>query len=325
MKIALRVLVVLLLILSGVALFFGIVLFGQREQLKARTNMLEDSLVNVAASIETEQASDLSQRHLATGGLGKPELKRYYKLDPTGKLEKRINPTTNKKVKISDGPGTMKASLNAFEQRVRDQYQVLDDTRVDLKDTRDKLAETLDKLTRSKADVAQLNTKIDELRDENGDLKNEITSLNVTIDTKDEQIGELNNDVQQAEEKVVKLQEKQSDMQSHIAAQDKHITELTEEIERLKEQRLSIAPTVTSGYKGKIVQVNAQWNFVVIATEPDSKLARGVELVVQRGKELIGKVRITKIKTEEDMAVAEIMTEWLQKPIQQGDLVVYQR
>jgi len=59
MKIVLRIFVVLNLLLAGAALFFGHVLWMQREELKARVALLEEYTAKISTQIERDQAADL--------------------------------------------------------------------------------------------------------------------------------------------------------------------------------------------------------------------------------------------------------------------------
>jgi len=115
MRIVLRILIVVLAILSGVALYLGIKLFNQREQLKIRTCTLEQSIVDLSRQIETEVAPDLGTRKLHAFDVDIRDIKQYYAIDrQTGLPKEGTDPKTGKKTFLTDGPGTMKSALKAL-------------------------------------------------------------------------------------------------------------------------------------------------------------------------------------------------------------------
>jgi len=324
MKIFLRILILFLLILSGVALFFGWKLFDQREQLKARVDLLENYVRDLSREIESEKALNPETRNRTTVNVLKEDLKKYYVLDPaTGKPLKQPDPQTAKMVRISDGPDTMKAHLRNVLEKAQEQTKMIDSTRVTLKDTRLKLEDTQATLRGTKKDLAAAREEIEGLKDNVADLRDEVTDNLVTIDNKDEQIAELEGQLRDADEKIAQLEDRIFELNTHITAQDKHITELQNEIDRLKEADKGEWRPITRGPKGKVLSVNPSYNFIVASIVPESKLAKDIELLIQRDKKFVGKVRVTSINEEDHTVIAVILREWLQMPIQKGDYVVY--
>ena len=127
---ALRVLVLLILILSGVALGFGIMLFMQREVLKGRTQTLEKSHLTLSKSLHYDKLT--AQQMLANT---KAEL---------AGLDKPL------------------ADLNAHAIKT---YEDLQTTKKTLAETQDTLKKTQDELGTTKTQLAAANTKVTELTD----------------------------------------------------------------------------------------------------------------------------------------------------------------
>ena len=76
-----------------------------------------------------------------------------------------------------------------------------------------------------------------------------------------------------------------------------------------------------AGLKGKVVAVDPKFHFVVLDIgETQGVLERGQMLVSRDGK-LVGKVRITKV--EPNRSIANILPEWKQDEVTEGDLVAY--
>ena len=75
------------------------------------------------------------------------------------------------------------------------------------------------------------------------------------------------------------------------------------------------------GLKGRIVAVDPKYDFVVLNIgEADGVLQNGKMLVNRDGK-LVAKVRITKV--ESNRSIANIMPEWKQAEVSEGDQVLY--
>ncbi len=72
---------------------------------------------------------------------------------------------------------------------------------------------------------------------------------------------------------------------------------------------------------GKVVAVDGKWNFVVVDIGSEQgAVERGVLLVNRDGK-LVGKVRLTSV--ERNRSVANIIPEWKQAELMEGDQVLY--
>lgn len=76
-----------------------------------------------------------------------------------------------------------------------------------------------------------------------------------------------------------------------------------------------------AGTKGNIVAVDPKYDFVVLDIGGDQKLVEGAKMLVNREGKLIAKVKITHV--EPKRAIANIMPEWKQEDVMEGDQVVY--
>jgi hypothetical protein len=82
--------------------------------------------------------------------------------------------------------------------------------------------------------------------------------------------------------------------------------------------------TVRQGLSGKIVAYNPGWNFVVLNIGDRSGLKAGVQMVVLRGGNMIGKVKVTSV--EPSTAIADVLpgTVGRGESVQPGDTVVFE-
>lgn len=75
------------------------------------------------------------------------------------------------------------------------------------------------------------------------------------------------------------------------------------------------------GTKGKIVAVDPKYDFVVLDIGANQQLVPGAKMLVNRDGRLVAKVKITRV--EPNRAIANIMPEWKQDDVLEGDQVVY--
>jgi hypothetical protein len=73
------------------------------------------------------------------------------------------------------------------------------------------------------------------------------------------------------------------------------------------------------GVSGKVTFVDRAWNFVILDVGVDSGVVPNGELIVYRGRQFLGKVRVTKVDPND--AVAEILPD-VKGDIQIGDAVL---
>lgn len=106
------------------------------------------------------------------------------------------------------------------------------------------------------------------------------------------------------------LQTKLKDQESQLAA--------------LKEREaLRKSKAMKPGLTGRVLAVNSSWNFVVISLGDRNGVVNGAEMLVSRGNQLLGKVRITSV--EPSTSIADIVSNSLRGglTIQPGDNVIY--
>jgi hypothetical protein len=119
-------------------------------------------------------------------------------------------------------------------------------------------------------------------------------------------------DAKKAQDDLVTAQSEQKIIQDQYTAAQQQIVELQNAINREKTGQMP-------GVSGKVTFVDHAWNFVIL----DVGLAAGVvpngELIVYRGHNFLGKVRVTKVDPND--SVAEILPD-VKGDIQIGDAVL---
>jgi len=97
---------------------------------------------------------------------------------------------------------------------------------------------------------------------------------------------------------------------------------LVKEVQRLQDlEDRRVARTAPQNLTAKVVAINKPWNFVVLDAGTDKKLVEGVELMVYRGNQFIGKVRT--VNVDNKTAVADILQDWNKGQIQIGDQILF--
>ncbi len=76
-----------------------------------------------------------------------------------------------------------------------------------------------------------------------------------------------------------------------------------------------------AGLKGKIIGVDNKWEFVVLDIGSNQGVMEYGELMVNRNGKLVAKVQVTNVQA--NRSVANVMSEWKQADVQEGDQVIY--
>jgi len=281
---ALRVFIVLLLVLSIAGLILGFVLFKQREVVKKRTLNLQDGVAAIAAEIAAPR-----EPHVRA-------------------IDQKVDPQALMKL---DEMGGQIELVKRLAQARRDQHFQEGEDHVA---TKGKLTQTEAELFTTRQRLADTEASLARAREENTRLQN-------TIAEKDGQIRQL-------EGEVVALKTSVDDLKKEVAKKDDELQNSAIEIRTLKDQlaRYENDPTkvggvIKPGLSGEIIAVNADWNFVVLNIGSGDTLVPSAEMLVHRGDELIGKVRV--LTVTDKLAIADIMRDWQKLPLREGDSVLF--
>lgn len=292
-KLMLRIAVIAVLVLCGAALGLGIILFQQRETLKGRTQKLENVIKRIAGTIETG--------------------------DESGSMITIPDDQLKTFKQIPGGPPPMDVPLKQLAVAAQYQLDRLNTTRTDLANTKETLAQTEETLRVTTADLNTTKAKVVELTGTIEEKNTVINEKTVAIENLEREKSELNEKVASLESNVEELEVAKRDLTDEL-------TETKEKVERLEaELDPDLAKQkLTKGQQGVILSVNPEWNFVVFdisAAEKEKHINPNLELLISRNDKLVGKVRVASI--DQNMAVAEILDDWQQLPIHEGDNVIY--
>jgi archaellum component FlaC len=261
----LRVLVVIILILGGLALALAIMLFGRRELLIGRTWTLEEQVIRIAKTLEAQDPADQPQpaglpgrdiSPVTSRELDNPELSTFWdsylhKLEqdnlPTldiGTMDKRMQlrnyyryengPDGKPRKAINplsgkpfiDGPGTMAELLDQVFARAKAQNALLNRVRAELKKVRGELADTITELNAVKKQGRTDKKMIDSLRADVARLEDEKRALERKVERLEQEKKELTAELAEAKAEIAKLKEEIENLKKTVTQMDKEIKRL---------------------------------------------------------------------------------------------------
>jgi myosin heavy subunit len=216
--------------------------------------------------------------------------------------------------------------------------------RKDLETTRGELStaqENLAEMTKEKDDLqAKLNAANSSLEE----ARAQVTQANSQLEETKEQLGQLRNDLQAKDNRIAELEAAQTgavaatetsvdvaEFEAQIAENETIITRLQgdlssarAQVEELRQRESERAQQVMrQGLSGRVLAVNQGWNFVVLNLGDRNGVVNNAEMLVQRGNQLVGKIRITSV--EPSTSIADIVVNSVPRglSIQPGDQVIY--
>lgn len=280
--------VIVLLVAIAAVVIQAVVLFPKRTLIKERTQRLEGGLDQVVTTLKNgldeEMRGEVKFRKAALS---------VASMENIGDLDKQIN--------LADAAA--KTVLTGWDNTKNE----LETTRQDLENTRAELQRTQNELDNA---------------------KNEIVQLHETIQAKDAELNEKKSQIATLEEEKSSLEITVDDLNAQIASLQDQIATLEEEKAMLDQQLAKCDAAINAGNtnmklgtKGKLVYVNPEWNFGVIDIGVAEGSQAGGEMMVRRGDELLGRIRISAVK--DSISIVEILPEYQEQAIKEGDDVLF--
>jgi predicted nucleic acid-binding Zn-ribbon protein len=190
------------------------------------------------------------------------------------------------------------------------------------------------------ADLGEAKANLDKAQGELTAANEKATALTEESASKDTKISELETKVAEMETQLAggataapaaeggaDLAAMQTEMDEAkallTAAQDRN-TGLEAQITELKRKEDSRQKSqMRQGVQGTILAVNQAWNFVVLSIGDRQGVVSNAEMLVQRGTQLLGKVRVTSV--EPSTSIADIVVRTVPRgfSVMPGDTVIY--
>ncbi len=252
-----RIFIILLFILSIAALVMEVQLFGQREQLKGRTQKLENGLVRIS-----EQLTAPRDPHIEA-------------------IPQRVDINTLKQYEQMDGP------IRLVQTLVDNRTEELFGTREDLEQTRDTLERTRNELAQTRRDLEQARDRIARLQEDIQRKDRQIADLEQTVRDRDDTIAQRDSTIEELRDQVADHREKIEDLEHDIARLERLIPE---------DEMIGAAPRIPAGLSGNVILVDPEWNFVILNIGTEAGLLPNVELLVHRDEEFISRIRVIAVR-----------------------------
>lgn len=183
-------------------------------------------------------------------------------------------------------------------------------------------------VTELRAKAAKATSALTDVQKQVADKEAVIAQQKSDMAAKDKRIGELEtkaNTISQpsqgaSDDLKKQLEEKDiltTSLQTKLKDQENQLSTLKER----EGQRRS--KSMRSGLEGRILAVNTAWNFVVLSLGDRNGVINNTEMLIKRGPQLIGKVRITSV--EPSTSIADIVANSVRSglTVQPGDTVIY--
>ena len=226
-----------------------------------------------------------------------------------------------------------KADLAISKKAEENKGAAVEQIQKDLKSTKDKL----DAETKAKEQAV---AQADAMKPDLEKNKTQVADLTTQIAAKTSDVAKLTADLEEAKKKVPTegvagvnpLEETVKQLQAQIeegkvviAKQTTDLDTAHKRIEDLdKEKSTRMASKMRNGLEGRILAVNQAWNFVVLNLGDKNGVIGNAEMLIKRGSQLVGKIRITSV--EPSTSIADIVANSVPRGvnIQPGDNVIYQ-
>lgn len=235
------------------------------------------------------------------------------------------------------------------------------DTRTELADTttqlsgaRQELGATKKEVEEQKEQITSLSSEKDTLNAQLGEAKSELdkaktdlaaaeekavnaeTQLTEAItdgEAKDTRIAELEQQLAEGAPAaetaevadVTTITAERDELRTVVAGLEDRAAGLEAQVAELKrKEQARQTSQMRQGLQGTILAVNQAWNFVVLSLGDRQGVVPNAEMLVQRGSQLLGKVRVTSV--EPSTSIADILVRTVPRglSVMPGDTVIYQ-
>ncbi|MCF7668876.1 MAG: hypothetical protein K9N48_03765 [Verrucomicrobia bacterium] len=207
-------------------------------------------------------------------------------------------------------------NLIATQSELSSTQTELDSTIAELEQTRQSLNTTSNELQITKSDLREQTSRANELNaelltvtEQKNKAQEELAAWKA-LGIPPSQISQLQQDLKNARK-----------TNEVYAAELEILEENTRQLEaKLRHYEMPSYVPDMPPMKGKIVSIDPKWKFVILNIGSDQGVVKNGELLVSREGNLIGKVKVTSV--EPDRCIANIMEDWAQTNIVEGDIVL---
>jgi len=242
---------------------------------------------------------------------------------------------------ISAGLGYLnQVKFAQVKQRAVDAETTVSQTKAQLTKAQGDLKTASQNLASTVTEKDQLTSRLSGVQSDLEKTKAQMTQLTNDRTSLEAQISQLTADLQA---KAQELEQKTTpgaanpaeggtDQQAQLAEQQTLISKLQGDVDSArfqlatlqKEKEDRMQQKMRNGLSGRVLAVNPAWNFVVLSLGDKNGVVNNAELLIKRGSQYIGKVRVTSV--EPSTSIADIVANSVPQgtAISPGDNVIYQ-
>lgn len=226
---------------------------------------------------------------------------------------------------------TAQAELESQKAALSAKTSAYNKAQGDLKKAQEELATATAGADENTTKLAQVQTELEKAKDdatkaaaEVAAKQAEITKLNEDLASK---VGGIDPNTPPAvdTQALADLQAKVAEQQALVAKLEKEMDSKNEELTKFRQvEKNRDEKIMQAGLEGQVLAVNNAWNFVILDLGARNGVVNNAEMIVKRGAEMVGKVRITKVNNSS--AVADIVANSVPAgvTIQPYDHVIFQ-
>jgi hypothetical protein len=210
-----------------------------------------------------------------------------------------------------------KAAKEVAQKDARETHQALDKTTAELKTTKATLEATTAERDKAVAEATAQQKRADtvtadrdKIRKERDDAQADLAAYKAT-DLKPEQILAMNKQYKDLQKSLDGSQEENKVLGQRIVKLNNELA-----IYRNPEYVVPLPPSL----RGKVLQTDPKWNFVIVDVGQDQGVLEQGELLVNRNGKLVAKVKVRKV--DKNSSVANVMPGWQLGEVMEGDQVI---
>lgn len=220
-----------------------------------------------------------------------------------------------------------RSKLKKTEEKLKTTEEELKATKEELSKTQIELTTTKGELDKTKTELAAAQTKLADAEKQLADMKAELEKVVGPGKNPEElakQIAAMNTQIKDLEGKVQTLEKEKADL---TTVNEGLLARVKDTEEKLSAQQKVVdryqKNIMQKGIRGSVLAVNAGWGFCVLSIGDRQGAAANKIMIVARGGQAIGKVKI--INVESSQSVADIIGSSFVRGtyIQPGDEVIF--
>ena len=190
-----------------------------------------------------------------------------------------------------------KDTLKKTQEELEATKAELESTKGKLRETEANLAATKTELDKTKADLAMKDTELADIKKQLEPFVGiDIKNLKSTIDDMTAKVKDQEMKIGTLEKEKIELTNAVASLETSVKQKEEKIAQDTKVIKKYTDNIMQ------KGIRGRVMAVNPGWGFAVLSIGDKQGAAANKVMIVGRGGQAIGKVKITSVETNQSIA-----------------------